>query len=218
MDASVKPQRILRLYGISLTKYKPVEDIFDDKIMSKFEDIKVIKPYDKVPILFTSLLTWPKQTNLKCRVCDREFQEVPKFYPSNISTNGNGNIEAGVEGFMCSWPCVRRHMDSVNKTKHELWNAFERIKVIYTIFTGQIVEQIPIAPCKTEREEYGGTWDIEKYINELKKLDPTIEKNNDILLRFVASPTKNGDATGEENTDLRWELLEKKRNDEIIDS
>lgn len=193
MDTTIVPQYILRLPGISLSGYKPVEDLFDDRLMSKLEEMPQVVTYDKVPNSFNGLKSWPKQTNLKCIVCDRLFREIPKFYAKDLAKDVAGNIEMSpIVGFMCSFACVRLYIDSIALKKEERWQALERLYLMYRIFTGipgEDTKNILPAPSKTEREEYGGTWDMEKFNLELRKVDVWIDKNGIILDRMRNSDT-----------------------------
>jgi hypothetical protein len=186
MDVVARPQHILRLPGISLKTYKPIEDVFDDRILSKFESAdSTMITYDKIPVAFNGLHSWLKQVNVKCIICDRLFKEVPKFYPKDFTKDNSGNIEfSPIIGFMCSFACVRSYVDTLNLKRDELFNALDRLYFMYQIFTGEDINNILHSPNKTEREEYGGTWDMEKFIVELKKVDKWIDLNYKILDRM----------------------------------
>lgn len=184
MEIATKPQYLLILPGVSLSNYKPVEDIFDDKIMDRFDVPVISTVYDKVPNSFSGLKSWPKQTNLKCLNCDRKFLEIPKFYAKDLARDTTGNIEmAPIKGYMCSFVCVRSYIDTFIHKKEDKWNALDRLNLMYQIFTGEEAKDILPAPSKCEREEYGGLWDMDKYISELKKIDAYIDLNSKILER-----------------------------------
>jgi hypothetical protein len=222
MDQTVIPQYILRLPGISLSEYKSVEDTFDERLESELQEDSAPVTYDKVPVSFNGLKTWPKQTNLKCVMCDRTFREIPKFYAKDLAKDATGNIEMSpIRGFMCSFACVSGYIEHLPLKKDEKWRAFEVLYLAYKIFTGEDVKHILPAPDKTEREEYGGLWGMEKFIDELKMVDKWIDKNPAILERAKNSETldalitnavltgqiKNGNepAAKETETESRWE-------------
>lgn len=248
MALSARPQYILRLPGISLSTYKSVEDLFDEKILNKLESQEINTVYDKVPNSFSGLRNWPKQTNLKCITCDRLFREIPKFYPKDLARDGSGNIEMSpIDGFMCSFACVRRYIDFLQLKRDERWNAFDRLNLMYEIFTGEDAKaEILHSPNKTEREEYGGTWDMHKYITELKKVDRWLDLNHKILERIQCATnietmvtncvltgtttktqiTENHSSAGvkkeiadeqqDKNDDFKWESLLHKKYDDAV--
>jgi hypothetical protein len=215
MDSIQSPQRILKLRGISLADFKPIEDLADARILEKLDKNVIEVSYDKIPNSFKTLKNWPTSTKLKCIVCDRQFLEVPKFYPTTISTDSNtGDIEIGVLGFMCSFACVTRYINTCIHKKEDRWQGMSRLTMLYKIFMGYENNSILAAPNKTEREEYGGTLDMENFIIELKKVDTTIE-NNSVILKRMNETIKQNEETVD---DTKWDLAEKNKMDEIIDT
>src|SRR5271165_1042452 len=128
MNVTAKPQYVLRLPGISLKNYQSVEDVFDDRLLSRLEEQTFVTAYNKIPISFNGLDTWPKQTNLKCLICERNFVEIPKFYPKDITKNAEGIVEMSpIVGMMCSFACVRSYIDTFITKKDDKWSALERL-------------------------------------------------------------------------------------------
>lgn len=208
MEQTITPQFILRLPGISLKTYKPIEDTFDDRLTEKLEPPDATITYDKIPISFSGLQSWPKQTNLKCIMCDRTFKEVPKFYPKEFTKDTSGNIEfSPLVGYMCSFSCTVSYIDTLGLKRDELFSALGRLNFMYKIFTGDDSKSILRAPSKIEREEYGGHWDMEKFVTELKKVDSWIDLNHKIVERMenalsLNSIISNCVSTGQLNNEI----------------
>jgi hypothetical protein len=100
MEPAYKQPNILRLPGISLADYVPVEDIADAHFLDTGTDgfapdpegpaPESAHPPDKIPRVFTGLDDWPLRTNLRCWVCDFTFDDRPKFVPTYVREGEDG--------------------------------------------------------------------------------------------------------------------------------
>lgn len=97
---NIKPallQGTLFLRGVYKKDCKRIEDMFQDKLMSENVKLQETKIYDKIPVCFTSLETWPQSTNLACWRCSRTFKNRPWFEANTIEpigdTRGTGLVQ-----------------------------------------------------------------------------------------------------------------------------
>lgn len=177
MDELFYRPNILKLIGISLSDYKPIEDIADEVYLNG-SPIHTEMPQlqlDKIPRVFTTLNEWPTSTNLKCWVCDFTFDGYPKFVPTYIrETEKPGNIEFGVLGNMCSFNCAQLYIETIyaNNGRENQRRAQDNLRLVYLIFTGHRIDRIKAAYSKTELRQYGGEWDENTFRLKLNELDP----------------------------------------------
>jgi len=166
---------ILFLKGVSLNDIISIEDIFSKEIIeadtdadnefSKKEEVL----WDKIPSVFTSLDNWNKQTNIRCWFCTLRFKSIPWFIIKSISQTTEGKI-FNIEGNFCSCGCL---MGFVKKSysKREHFDIFHNIYTLYTIMTGKKKLNIVESPDIFNLKFYGGNMSIEKYREELEKIN-----------------------------------------------
>jgi hypothetical protein len=166
-----RSSKILFLRGVYSHDCRTTDDIFFDKMMEKMEDRETRDEpiiYDKLPIEFTSLESWPKKTNLKCWSCDLTFIGPPVFIPQNIHNSSmvcNGNF--------CSFFCAMRYIN-VNYSGVDAWQYKCLLYQLYHKFNGVHVIEIPEAPPKTLMVQYGGIITHADYVVQLNKLKDNI--------------------------------------------
>jgi hypothetical protein len=181
MEDLYRPPNILRIRGVRLADYVPVEDLADARLLEPGTDggflgpddpaPEALYPYDKIPRVFTGLADWPLSTNLACWVCDRTFDDRPKFVPTYAREGEDGGIEMGVRGNMCTFNCAEQWIEDY-LAGEACWRAQENLCLAYFLFTGRRAAHIKAAPRKTERARYGGDWDEDTYSQRLRALDP----------------------------------------------
>jgi hypothetical protein len=185
MEKPYTPPSILRLTGITMKDYVPVEDFADSSLLDPSTDgpdygpgepaPESIHPPDKIPRTFTGLEDWPLHTNLRCWVCDFTFDDRPKFVSPYVREAENGGIEFGVLGNMCTFNCaelwIEEHLGA-RASNEERWRAQENLCLVYFLFTGRRTAHIKPAPKKTEMRKYGGDWDEDTFWRHLRELDP----------------------------------------------
>lgn len=175
---------ILFLQGVFKTDRERVEDFFHERLLHSSEDSKI---YDKIPMTFTDLESWPKATNLLCWNCRRTIKNRPWFEPQSIDpiTKGqagsfipasqlnktgekNKDYCINVKGCFCSANCVMRHIITFAKDLADRLNKVAMLLFVYEIFTGIRVLDIQPAPLVTEMVQYGGAMTEQEY---QKKID-----------------------------------------------
>jgi hypothetical protein len=182
MLGNICQPNILFLRGCFLSDCKTIEDLFDARLMvgecnrNNFEEFKELD-YDKIPKIFTGTEDWVKQTNLKCWYCDLNFHNIPIFIPTSLEDSDKSNSICGnmdVMGNFCSWNCATGYINTYY-TSDTKWEYHELLKLLYKIFTGNIVEDIIESPPKTKMVQYGGNMTKLEYTEEISK---SITKNN----------------------------------------
>src|SRR5271156_4688926 len=140
MERGYRQPCILRLTGITLKDYTPIEDVADDKVLDAAdgEDLcdeqyneerkdavrgvpDSVMPYDKIPKVFTTLEEWPLHTNLRCHEYGYTFDDRPKFIATYIRVKEDGSYEIGVKGNFCSFNAAARHIDTTIHNIEERW-------------------------------------------------------------------------------------------------
>jgi hypothetical protein len=109
------------------------------------------KQYSQIPKRFTSVATWPKNTNLLCWSCGNSFSDYPKFVAMNPEIK-NGDDICDVKGNFCRWPCASNYIDkempkSQKKDLHRFLTIFE------SKFSKRRKEIIPCSPPKAMLKE-----------------------------------------------------------------
>lgn len=167
-----KSPNILSLSGISLQDYIPLEDVADDRLMVDEDvDITELYPYDKIPQIFTTVNSWPSATNLCCWSCGFKFNTVPLFIPTYIRETNDG-IEIGVKGNMCSFNCVELWIETNVMSREERHKLQNNLCFLFYIFTGKRISHIRPSPCKTNLLQYGGSWNEETFLKQIKDINP----------------------------------------------
>jgi len=186
---------VLFLQGVFKKDYRKIEDIFQDRLMGDITN--ETKIYDKLPVIFTSLQTWPKSTNLKCWNCSLGFKTRPWFEPQSIEPISEGtignlpcqtttsikkSISVPTKGCFCSANCVAAYISLHTKSLSEQHNKMSMLKYIYEIFTGKLPTYIHPSPSPTELIQYGGDITESEYRQKIEALDVTykreLEENN----------------------------------------
>jgi hypothetical protein len=177
MDSHYVRPNILKLSNISLSKgsWMPVEDradkLFLAEISARSEMTDVIKIYDKIPRVFTTLEEWPDCTNLKCWVCNFTFDGRPKFVPTYIKDVG-GRLEIGVSGNMCTFNCAARWiLEKYSNNKEERWRLQDKLLIVYYLFNNCLVSSIEPSPSITEHQMYGGELEHTAFWKKLKDVE-----------------------------------------------
>lgn len=161
---------ILFLKGVLLRDCDNIEDEFEKRLLHKNEEVETVyKRYDKIPAKFTTLEAWVKHSNLKCWWCSRQFHTIPLFMP--ISVSRYEQTEFTVKGNFDTWQCVASYMRGYFKRRVEYEDASELLLKIYKIFTGATADNIPLAPERSNMEEYGGSMSIEEYDASIKPVE-----------------------------------------------
>jgi hypothetical protein len=183
MDKPYQPPSILRLHGIELKDWTPLEDISDQRLLESttaddpLQDAEI--PPDRIPRIFTGLKGWPHRTNLPCWQCDCTFDDRPKFVSPYIRESESLGVESGVIGNMCTFNCAQLWIDIMYAGKEEQRRRIsDNNCMIYFIFTGVRVARIQPAYPKTERRKYGGTWDEDTFWKKMRELDPVAGLRN----------------------------------------
>lgn len=203
MEKAYVAPNILHLTGITLEDYVPVEDILDEQLMDRTacgapDSSADAMPFDKIPAKFTGLEEWPLSTNLRCWDSGFTSDDRPKFVPTYIITNENGDFEIGVKGTFCTFNnaagWIRRNIHS----KDLQWKTLDMLCVVYKIFTGQSVSNIESAPEVTKMLAWGGDWDEDTYWRNLRALDPinglknhtpgSVRSERERMMKPAASP------------------------------
>jgi hypothetical protein len=177
---SYEEPNILFLRGCFADDCTTIEDMFDQRIISaslqqtEGIDVKCIE-YDKHPTRFINIESWIKKTNLKCWYCDCNFHNVPVFIPQEVKRSDSPDTNYGemrVHGNFCSFNCAAAHINiEFRKCK---WEKLEMLKILYYVFTGTQVTNIPPSPLKTNMIQYGGDLSICEYTDSIKALAVTI--------------------------------------------
>lgn len=186
---------ILFLQGVFKKDCKRIEDMFEDKLMTKNVINQETKIYDKIPVNFTNVNDWPKSTNLLCWYCSRSFKNRPWFEPQSIepvSEVSNGKvldcneikklvnkkqISIGVRGVFCTCNCTRAYIDLHTRDISDKLNKIAMLKYVYEIFMGKSIPDIQPAPPPTEMQQYGGgTLTVLDYQQKIDSLDSSYQR------------------------------------------
>ena len=167
-----KNPKVLFIKDIFIKDCVPVDDLFDEKIMDQLEDPIKINMYTPLPRLFYDMKRWVKKTDLKCFYCDRNFNKVPVFIPKTIEPGRESYIMV-TEGCFCSFNCAVSYIDIYYPKIHDNLNKKNMLKLLYKVFTGRTISEIPKAPLKYKLIQYGGNLSNQEYESLLGDLsDP----------------------------------------------
>ena len=179
MEKPYQPPNVLRLFGITLKEWTPIEDVADKRLLRQAADghsgaaaPESDQPYDKVPHHFTRIEEWPLRTNIRCWQCGCTFDDRPKFVPTYVREAENGGIEFGVRGNMCTFNCAELWIQIHYAGKvDQRWRIQDNLCLVYFLFTGHRATCILPAPHKTELRQYGGELDEEAFWKKMRSLD-----------------------------------------------
>lgn len=152
-----------------------ISELFERKLM----DIEH-RSYDKPPIVFTGLATYPRNTNLLCWNCSRSFKTRPYFEPLHMTPIDRFNYSIACRGNFCSLPCVARHIYATYHSISEFKEKMKMLQMTAEIMLGQRISSIGMAPPHTDRAAYGGTYTDSEYQKIITELEANIVQS----LRF----------------------------------
>ncbi len=186
---------ILFLQGVFKKDCKRLEEFFHERLLH--DSTGEIKLYDKIPLVFTGLDTWPKSTNLLCWNCNKSFKNRPWFEPQSIDPMSKGPVGVlltgdeikkshdvgacciSVKGNFCGPSCTMRHIITYSKNLAERLNKVSMLLIVHNIFTGISVPDIIPAPVHTEMEQFGGRWTAQEYQKKVDELASHYMKRDD---------------------------------------
>lgn len=192
---------ILFLQGVFKNDCDKIEDFFHERLLGGSADAKF---YDKIPLTFTSLNEWPKETNLLCWNCNRVPKSRPWFEPQSIDPVSKGSHGifvpydklvrnqqqteycVNVKGIFCSCHCVMRHILVTSKNLADRLNKISMLLFIHEIFTGRRVSDIEPSPHVTEMVQYGGSLSESEYQKKIEEMS-TIKKPEDSFINSCKS-------------------------------
>lgn len=188
---------ILFLQGVFKNDCDNIENFFHDRLLgNNHVDIKY---YDKIPLTFTTIDLWPKETNLLCWNCNRLPKSRPWFEPQSIDPVSKGEVGVfvspdkliknhksnefciNVKGIFCSCNCVMRHILNTAKNLSDRLNKIAMLLFIHEIFTGRKVIDIEPAPHVTEMIQYGGNLSETEYQKKIDELN-SVKHTNDSFI------------------------------------
>ena len=151
---------ILFFRGVFPEKYD-IDAMFTNKIMDSLrisegddvdlkEEITTYLLFDKIPMLFSNVDTWPVSTNILCWWHHNTFKNAPIFIPIHISNNG----DMTPHGNFCSFFCAAAFIDTFIDPKVR-WERHQMLKILYKKMTGFYVEYIPRASVPFNMLQYG---------------------------------------------------------------
>jgi hypothetical protein len=183
--------------GVFKTDCVKIENTFHDRLLNVAENNGKI--YDKIPMVFTDLESWPKSTNLLCWNCKRCIRNRPWFEPQSIDSHQTGKagvfVKANelnrgtvknnsycinVRGIFCSPNCVVRYIYTNARDMAERLNKIAMLLFVFEIFTGSSVQDIQPAPSFTEMLQYGGNLTEQEYQKKLDDMHPMMIKQDNI--------------------------------------
>jgi hypothetical protein len=177
-----------------------IQGVFIDNKTDTVTPDKKRKVYDKIPIIFKDLDTWPKTTNIKCWFCTLNFEGVPWFEPQSIEplvestgaiiteTTTKKKVSMIVKGFFCSCNCVIANILTHTKVLSDVINKTSMLLYLYEIMTGKPTTYLESSPPHTDMEQYGGSLSILEYqrvLKSLNKLNNINENINEDLVRTI---------------------------------
>lgn len=188
---------ILFLQGVFKTDCDRIEDFFHERLLHGTDsDAKI---FDKIPMIFTDLESWPLTTNLLCWNCRRSIKGRPWFEPQSIdpinrgkpgefipssNLNRSGRIRESycinVKGCFCSPNCVMRHIQTFSKDLADRLNKISMLLFVYEIFIGNKVTDIQSAPLITDLAQYGGSMTEQEYQKKIDDANSTSSKMENI--------------------------------------
>lgn len=145
--------------------------------------------YDKVPVMFTDLASWPKSTNLSCNWCFRECPDLPWFEPRSVEPTVDSNVGVYMSnsetlsalnvnkrmiithGVFCCVHCVAAHIIRTTPIRTTLQNKMQMLRYAYGELTGEApLDIIQPSPSPLIMTKYGGNTDGEDYQRLIMRL------------------------------------------------
>ena len=127
--------------------------------------------YDTLSKLFSTYETWKKKTNIKCWYCESAFDSVPVFIPKYINLTPKGKTY-DVYGNFCTFVCAKTFLDMTKDNKY--WEKYEQLKMLYEVFKGKKINDIPSGPNKYELQQYGGKVTSSEFKEKIHLLNLTL--------------------------------------------
>lgn len=186
----------LFLRGVFKKDCKRIEDFFHERLLH--DSAEEMKMFDKIPLVFCGLDTWPKSTNLLCWTCNRAVKGRPWFEPQSIDPLSRGQVGVFVagkdlkkmsgltseycinaKGNFCCANCVSRYIRTNSRDLAERLNKLEMLRFVHEIFTGRSVPDIHPSPPVSEMIQYGGTLTPQEYQKRIEDLAAQYMKQED---------------------------------------
>lgn len=175
--------KILFIKGVFIKDCMPSDDIFEKQIIEQLNyNTPYIDIYNKIPLIFTSLDTWIKKTNLNCWNCCLEFDSIPVFIPKIIEPSVYDEYNISTYGCFCSFSCAMAHNNIYNKKICDNIHVKNMLLFLYKIYNKKSVREIIASPSKFQMTQYGGNLEKIQYKNEIIKI-----KNEMKLLEYNKS-------------------------------
>lgn len=199
MNKKTMLKGILFLQGVTKEKdCREVEDMFQDRLRNETSRYSI--RYNKLPVVFNNLNTWPTECNLQCWNCDLpivgrpwfdiltiepyfDIKKVGCYVNSNVilkidpndvlKTNKSSDVNYNIAtyGAFCSPNCVQAYIDTTSGSLSDWCNRSEMLKYEYKIFNNTVINEIRPSPSKTCMIQYGGDVTAEEYRNMVDMLD-----------------------------------------------
>jgi hypothetical protein len=136
------------------------------------KDEAVIVQYQKLPSKFTSLSSWPKQTDLCCWQCTLPFDGPPKFIPTFFEpSNEPGRYTIGVSGVFCHFNAARDFIIK-NYSNCDQIEQLNKLKLLYKVFNdGKSMPDFGEYPSPFIMAKYGGEKTEEEFREMLKNYE-----------------------------------------------
>jgi hypothetical protein len=184
---SIKEYKLVKMLfikGVFIKDCIPDDDIFERQIIEQLNySDTCIEIYNKIPLIFTGLESWPKKTNLNCWHCDLKFDSIPIFIPKIIDTNPVANgFNISTFGCFCSFSCALSYNNLYNTKICENIHVKDMLLFLYKIFNKKSIKEIFQSPSKFQMKQYGGILEPIQYKNSIIKLKEIMKS-----LEFSAS-------------------------------
>jgi hypothetical protein len=175
--------KILFIKGVFLKDCIPSDDIFEQHIIEQLNcNMTYIDIYNKIPLIFNSLDTWIKKTNLSCWYCCLKFDSIPIFIPKIIELSSTDDFNISTHGCFCSFSCAMSYNNIYNKKICDNIHVKQMLLFLYKIYNKNSVKEIFPSPSKYQMNHYGGTLEKIQYKNKIIKI-----KNDMKLLEYNKS-------------------------------
>ena len=191
---------ILFLQGVFKSDCGRIEDFFHERLLHGNDKPKKI--YDKLPIVFTGINTWPTSTNLLCWSCTLPFHTKPWFEPQSINPVSTGNVgeyidsdkldrsgiiknkyNINVRGCFCSQNCVMRHIITYSKSMSERLDKKFMLLFLCEIMTGVKITNVDPSPPHTDLVQYGGDKTEAEYKKKIEDLNNAhLRRENELFI------------------------------------
>jgi hypothetical protein len=173
---------VLFLEGVYINECFTLLDPLNEKFLEQKHDNFL--GYDKIPATFENADSFIKSTNLHCWNCTRQFKNRPYFEPTSITPTTYKKFSLGVNGIFCSPFCGRRHINNYTKDLAERKNKVTMLKILYEMYTGRNIDDIPMAPMHTELVQFGGNLTNSQYQDIINKLYLNLYKEDKKNIEF----------------------------------